>query len=146
MCRTAPDEAVKIDCPNMRGCFNSLSCLRIYCGHLLYFALRRHDPNALMPRKLVNAIIYKLHKHLVTEWLVNNHHPLLLPSFFLPHVLYKIVNHRGPSSIFVIFFEILVDTPGEIDQQRPGVFGDGLILFLHEFNPEIEFRLSELGW
>lgn len=102
MCRTAPDEAVKIDCPSMRGCFNSLSCLRIYCGHLLYFALRRHVPNALMPRKLVNAIIYKLHKHLVTEWLVNNHHTLLLPSFFSLTYSTKssIIEGQAPSSSY----------------------------------------------
>lgn len=82
-------------------------------------------------------------QHLVTDW-AREHHPLL-PSFSLPHILYKIVNHRGPSSILVILFEIFVNTPREIDQQYPGIFGDGLVFLLHEFNPEVEFLLGELG-
>lgn len=82
-------------------------------------------------------------QHLVTDW-AREHHPLL-PSFYLPHILYKIVNHRGPSPILVILFEIFVNTPREIDQQCPGIFGDGLVFLLHEFNPEVEFWLGELG-
>lgn len=39
MCRTAPDEAVKIDCPNMRGCFNSFVMFAYILWTFIVFCL-----------------------------------------------------------------------------------------------------------